>query len=286
MDHPRFLRSAASDGVAPDAARWFLFVQDRLVLVKEDNRLQIPDTATLARLELHPHRASLLGYLDMTPCFVGELTQPDLLLPLQLIDLREAHGVIAEHDYGVAGYAAQILHWDRTSQFCPVCATPTEQVPDDRAKRCPTCTFLQYPRISPAIIVLVYRDGQVLLTRKSTWPRNRYSLIAGFVEPGESLEACVQREVAEEAGIRVATIRYLGSQPWPFPHQLMIGFLAQYAGGELVIDTSELEHAAWFDLHVLPDLPPPHSIARQILEWYRAAQQDPTRAFPVDPYAV
>ncbi len=286
MDHPRFLRSAASDGVAPDAARWFLFVQDRLVLVKEDNRLQIPDTATLARLELHPHRASLLGYLDMTPCFVGELTQPDLLLPLQLIDLREAHGVIAEHDYGVAGYAAQILHWDRTSQFCPVCATPTEQVPDDRAKRCPTCTFLQYPRISPAIIVLVYRDGQVLLTRKSTWPRNRYSLIAGFVEPGESLEACVQREVAEEAGIRVATIRYLGSQPWPFPHQLMIGFLAQYAGGELVLDATELEHAAWFDLDALPELPPPHSIARRILEWYRVVQQDQTHPFPIDPYAV
>jgi NAD+ diphosphatase len=286
MDHPRFLRSADWNGGAPDAARWFLFAQDRLVLVNEDNRLQVPDTATLTSLELHPDRAALLGYFDMTPCFVGELTTPDLLLPLQLIDLREAYGVVTDHDYGIAGYAAQILHWDRTSQFCPVCATPTERLRGERAKRCPSCTFLQYPRISPAIIVLVYRDGQVLLTRKAAWPPNRYSLIAGFVEPGETLEACVQREVAEEVGLGVDTIRYLGSQSWPFPHQLMVGFLAQYAGGGLMIDTTELEHAAWFDLDALPDLPPPHSIARRILEWYRVAQQDRTRAFPVDPYAV
>lgn len=246
----------------------------------------MPDTATLASLALHPNRVALLGYLGMTPCFVGELTPPDLRPPLQSIELRQAYSLLAEHDAGVAGYAAQILQWDRTSQFCPVCATPTQRMPGERAKRCPACGFLQYPRISPAIIVLVYRDEQVLLTRKADWPPDRYSLIAGFVEPGESLEACVQREVAEEAGIDVAMIRYLGSQPWPFPHQLMVGFLAQYAGGELAIDPAELEHGAWFDLDALPSLPPPYSIARRILEWYQVAHQDPTHPFPPDPYSV
>ncbi len=286
MDRPAFLRSAEhASGAAPDA-RWFLFAHDQLVLVQRENQLQVPDTATLASLALHPGRVALLGYLDTTPCFVGELTSADLRPPLQGIELRQAYDAVAEHDAGIAGYAAQIMEWDRTSQFCPVCATPTEPVPNERAKRCPTCAFVQYPRLSPAIIVLVYRGGEVLLTRKSPWPTNRYSLIAGFVEPGESLESCVRREVAEEAGVNVGAIRYLGSQPWPFPHQLMVGFLAEYAGGELVIDEAELEHGAWFALDALPDLPPPYSIARRILEWYRVAQHDPTHPFPPDPYAV
>ncbi len=134
--------------------------------------------------------------------------------------------------------------------------------------------------------MLVHRDGQVLLTRKAEWPRNRYSLIAGFVEPGESLEGCVRREVDEEVGVAVDTIRYLGSQPWPFPHQLMVGFLAHYHSGEVVVDTTELEDAAWFDLDALPDLPPPGSISRRILEWYLLIQQNPDAVFPDDPCSV
>ncbi len=286
MDRPPFVRSAEHAGGVTGDARWFLFAHDQLVLVQRENQLQVPDTGTLAELGIHPDRVTLLGYLDAMPCFVGQLTLADLRPPLQSIELRQAYGVVAEHDAGVAGYAAQILQWDRTSQFCPMCAAPTEWVPGEHAKRCPACAFLQYPRVSPAIIVLVYRDGEVLLSRKAAWPPHRYSLIAGFVEPGESLESCVQREVAEEVGVDVAALRYLGSQPWPFPHQLMVGFLAEYAGGELVIDAAELEHGAWFALDALPDLPPPYSIARRILEWYRVAQQDPVHPFPPDPYAL
>jgi NAD+ diphosphatase len=139
---------------------------------------------------------------------------------------------------------------------------------------------VQYPRVSPAIIVLIHRPGQILLTRQPSWPPNRYSLVAGFVEAGESLEECLRREVAEEVGAAVDDIRYLGSQPWPFPHQLMVGFLARYRSGELRIDEQELEHAAWFDLDALPDLPPPLSISRRILDWHLAAQRDPLLPFP------
>ncbi len=286
MKHSRFVRSIDESAIPTDEARWFMFVDDSLVLVKSGATLRLPDTATLAALGLRPDRFFLLGYLDELPCFAGELATAEVPQPLQLINLRQAYGVLAEHEYSVAGYAAQIVHWERTSQFCPVCATPTERLNGERAKRCPACNFLQYPRISPAIIVLVYRAGQVLLTRKAEWPPNRYSLIAGFVEPGESLEACVRREVAEEAGVTVDTIRYLGSQPWPFPHQLMVGFLARYHSGDLVIDPSELEDAAWFDLDALPDRPPPQSIARRILDWYQLIQKDPDAVFPEDLWSV
>jgi NAD+ diphosphatase len=283
MKLSQFVRSIDQNAVIPDNARWFAFVNDNLVLVNNNDQLHLPDTATLAALGLQPERASLLGHLDTIACFAGELNGMELPEPLRLVNLRQAYGMLAEQEYGVAGYAAQLVHWDRTSRFCPVCATPTEQVRGERAKRCPSCNFVQYPRVSPAIIVLVYRDGQVLLTRKAEWPRNRYSLIAGFVEPGESLEGCLRREVAEEVGITVDEIRYLGSQPWPFPHQLMIGFLAHYAGGEIAIDATELEDAAWFDLDALPQLPPPQSIARRILEWHLVAQKEPSTPFPGDP---
>lgn len=286
MERPRFLRSVDESVIPVDDAYWFMFVNDSLALVNSGNRLRLPDTATLAALDLQPSRFFLLGYLDNQPCFAGELVTADLPQLLRLINLRQAYDVLAEHEYSVAGYAAQLVHWERTSQFCPVCAAPTERLHGERAKRCPACHFLQYPRISPAIIVLVYRDGQVLLTRKAEWPRNRYSLIAGFVEPGESLEACVQREVAEEAGVTVDAIHYLGSQPWPFPHQLMVGFLARYHSGDLAVDTTELEDAAWFDLDALPDMPPPQSIARRILDWYQMAHKDPTVPFPADPCSI
>lgn len=280
MNTSRFVRSADTSAVPADDARWFAFMNDRLVLVPGNDRFRLPDTATLLSLGLQPERGALLGYLDSLQCFAGELLAAELPQTLQLVDLRQAYGILSEHEYGIAGYAAQIAHWNRTTRFCPVCATPTEALRGEWAKRCPACGFLQYPRVTPAIIVLVYRPGQILLTRQATWPPNRYSLIAGFVEAGESLEACLRREVAEEVGVSVDTIRYLGSQPWPFPHQLMVGFCARYYSGELQIDPRELEDAAWFDLDALPDLPPPMSISRQILDWHLLAQQDPGVPFP------
>lgn len=286
MQPSRFLRQADLLALPSQYARWFIFVDDNLVVLPDGETARVPDAQTLSEIGVSPQDSALLGYDDDMPCFLGRLASTELMPPLQAIGLRQAYGLLSEHDYGIAGYAAQIAHWERTTRFCPVCATPTEHAQDERAKRCPSCDFTQYPRVSPAIIVLIYREGQVLLTRQPQWPKGRYSLVAGFVEPGESLEACVRREVAEEVGVALSEVRYLGSQPWPFPHQLMCGFVARYHDGELAIDTSELEDAAWFDLEALPDLPPPLSIARRILEWHLAIQSDALVPFSDDPASV
>lgn len=172
------------------------------------------------------------------------------------------------------------MHWDRTTLFCSVCGSSTDIIGSERAKRCSACGFTQYPRVSPAIIVLIYREGQVLLTRQPSWTPGVYSLVAGFVEAGESLEACLRREVAEEVGVEVDEIEYLGSQPWPFPHQLMLGFRARFRGGMLALDTTELEDARWFDLDALPALPSPQSIAHRIITWHLARQEEPNPPFP------
>jgi len=285
MEHARFVRQVDRAALPGQDARWFIFSGDQLVLLRDGDTLTVPDTAALAALGIQPRNTALLGLLDGMACFGAELTAAELRSPLEVLGLRQAYGLLPDHEYSVAGYAAQIAHWERTTRFCPVCATPTEHTAE-RAKRCPTCGFTQYPRVSPAIIVLIYRPGEVLLTRQLQWPSGRYSLVAGFVEPGESLEACVRREVAEEVGVTVTDVRYLGSQPWPFPHQLMCGFVAHYHGGELAIDTTELEHAAWFALDALPDLPPPLSIARRILDWHLAMQRDPQTRFPDDPLSL
>lgn len=168
----------------------------------------------------------------------------------------------------LGGMAGQILHWDRGSRHCALCGGFMTWLPGEWGKKCNGCDYSHFPHIHPCVIVLVCRQGEVLLARKAQWPEGRYGLVAGFVDFGECLEEAVAREVLEETGIRVKDIRYVGSQSWPFPSQLMAGFVAEYAGGELVVDHSELEDARWFSLDALPTLPPRRSIARYILDLF------------------
>lgn len=166
----------------------------------------------------------------------------------------------------LGGLAKQILHWHQDSRFCARCGTANTSIPGSWGRRCLTCKVEHYPHIHPCAIVLVKRGNQVLLTRKREWPAGRYSLVAGFLDFGESLEECAIREIREETGIRAENIRYVGSQNWPFPAQLMAGFVADYAGGEICIETAELEDVRWFDVDALPDLPAKRSIARWIID--------------------
>jgi NAD+ diphosphatase len=138
----------------------------------------------------------------------------------------------------------------------------------ERAKKCPLCGLVNYPRIAPAVIVLVTRGDEVLLARANNFPAAFYSTLAGFVEPGETLEEAVRREVGEEVGITLDNIKYFGSQPWPYPHSLMIGFTADYAGGDIQVDGRELSDAAWFTRDNMPQIPPKLSIARSLIESY------------------
>jgi len=171
---------------------------------------------------------------------------------------------------GIGGLARQILHWEQQSCFCAVCGGKTLPFSREWGRQCSLCTAKQFPKISPCAITLVRRDDEVLLVRNAQWPAGRYSLAAGFLGLGESLEECAAREVKEETGVDITDISYVGSQSWPFPSQIMVGFVAQYAGGELSVDYTELEDARWFPVSQLPTLPPTRSIARRIIDTFCA----------------
>ncbi|MEZ5233331.1 MAG: NAD(+) diphosphatase [Acidimicrobiales bacterium] len=175
------------------------------------------------------------------------------------VPLRQLYGKVDELLWTVAGRAEQIVSWDRTHRFCGRCGEQTVLQDNERARKCPSCGLLAYPRLSPATITLVTRgegeDEEALLAWGRQFPGRFYSTLAGFVEPGENLEQCVAREIKEEVGVDISDITYFGSQPWPFPNSLMLGFTARYAGGELVLQEEEIVEAGWFRADALPPCP-------------------------------
>ena len=252
---------------------WFICVRARLVTVPLSTPDQpiysFPQAPVLEALGIAPVRTQFLGYLDHHPCIAAEISKDTALPPtFELRHLRELYGELPEDLFAIAARAVQIVEWDRTHQFCGHCATPTIQLPTERAKRCPKCELRQYPRLSPAVIMLIYRGQEILLARAPRFRNGMYSVLAGFVEPGESLEETVAREVREEVGLEVQNIRYFGSQPWPFPNSLMVGFTAEYASGTLTLEPTEIEAAAWFTKDNLPPVPGKLSIARKLIDWF------------------
>ena len=204
-----------------------------------------------------------LGELDGRPCFARIGDPPAGCEP---VPLRQLFGVISDDEFAVAGRALGLVAWDRDHRYCGRCASPTARSSTERARTCTACGFTSYPRISPAIITLVERDGRALLARNARTQPPFFSTLAGFVEIGETLEGCVAREVREEAGIAITDIRYFGSQPWPFTGSLMVGFTARWASGELACDPTEIRDAAWFAPGELPPIPPRLSIARALID--------------------
>ncbi len=222
---------------------------------------------------LHPETLLYLGTLDDRPYVTCEVDQEFPLPPgWQELTPRAGLGQLDDQVSTLVGYASQLLLWQRTSRYCPVCAHSTEPIADTWGKHCPNCGYQRYPTVTPAILVLVHDGERMLLAHKPGWGK-RYSLIAGFVEPGESLEGCVMREVYEEVGVAITDIAYVGSQPWPFPHQVMVGYTARYVSGAIRLDERELDGAAWFRPDALPELPPPHSLAHHIIMTWVTAQQ-------------
>jgi NAD+ diphosphatase len=180
--------------------------------------------------------------------------------------LRNWFGVLDDRGLAIAMRAVQLLEWDRTHRHCGACGSLTERVAGERARRCPACSLSTYPRISPAMMVLVSRGRELLLARGLHFPPGRYSALAGFLEAGETIEQAIHREVREEVGVAIRELRYFGSQSWPFPNSLMIAFRAQWDSGEIRVDPSELADAGWFAPEQLPELPPRLSIARALIE--------------------
>ena len=265
---------AAIDLALDDEAIAYVFVRDALVQFG-DSPGALPwrfyrelglAPARVHSIGRHGGRAHIAVALTEPPAPRGERARVDLPEGLRAAGLRSWFGVIDDETLAIAMRAVQVLEWDRTHRFCGACGTPTEQVGHERARRCPACELVVYPRISPAMMVLVTRGRELLLGRGLNFPPGRYSALAGFVEAGESIEDTVRREVAEEVGVQVTDLRYFGSQCWPFPNSLMIAFHAEYAGGEMRANPDELADAQWFTPESLPQLPPWLSIARALIE--------------------
>ncbi|MGE8467564.1 MAG: NAD(+) diphosphatase [Pseudomonas putida] len=211
-----------------------------------------------------------IGHFDGEPVFLFELRSATDLPGCGWRGLR-AFMLEGDFDlYKVLGYAAQIGTWAREHRFCGSCGQAMTQIHWERAMYCQACDLRSYPRISPSMIVLVTRGDEILLARSPRFVTGVYSTLAGFAEPGESAEDCLVREVREEVAVEVQNIRYVGSQCWPFPHSMMLGFHAEYAGGEIVMQPDEIEDAQWFSVHNLPPLPAGRSIARYLIDLYVA----------------
>ena len=254
----------------PQDAIWFLYQDEKLVVRVNGDSVMIPASADLKQVDLIPDHHQYLGKLDGCPCIAAELPS-DIRVPdgWDARGLRELFGALEEEYIWIAGRANQLVDWNQSHRYCGRCGVPTEDKQDERAKICPGCGLINYPRLSPAIIVAVRRGDRLLLARNQRFRNGFYSVLAGFVEPGETLEDCVKREVFEEVNIRVKNIRYFGSQPWPFPNSLMVGFTADYAGGEIGVNKSEIVEAAWFPADNLPRIPPKITIARWLIDWFK-----------------
>jgi NAD+ diphosphatase len=254
---------------APPAPRgyWLALQEQGLLVRREGDAVRLPEGERPPGLDAVKDAPLWLGTLGGTPCWVLPVAR-DAAVPagLQRETLVPMQGTRLPDDLlSLGGMAMQLLWWESTSGHCPRCGSATERIAGEWGKRCPGCRYEHYPHLHPAVITLVRDGSRVLLARKAAWAPGRYALVAGFVDNGESLEGAVQREVKEEVGVDVTDVQYVGSQNWPFPSQLMIGFVARYAGGEITIDRDELEDARWFECDRLPTGPSRHSIAGFIL---------------------
>ncbi len=242
-------------GVTTRETRGKLFAIEGQALCVGKDPIEVPVTDAAGAL--------YLGDLDGVPCFATRDGRPEGTEPMPL---RQLFGTLSDEEFAIAGRALGLTAWDADHRHCGRCGAPTERSTVERVRTCTTCSHGAYPRLSPAVIVLVERDGRCLLARNARTKMPFYSTLAGFVEVGETLEHCVAREIKEEAGIDVADVRYFGSQPWPFTGSLMIGFTARWAGGELVPEPTEIMDADWFAPDALPTVPPRLSIARELID--------------------
>ena len=250
---------------ASEPSLWFLWQNKKLLILEQDQdgRLIQGDLSILSNIK---HDLIIfIGKLDGQSCLASTI-DADQVLPTgwQAVGLRELYSRITEIEYTIATYASQIIYWLESSRFCPICANPLAGLENSWGKQCSRGHYTAYPPVIPAIIVLIQDGERIFMGHKPGWGK-RYGLIAGFVEPGETLEECVHREIKEETGIEVQDVRYINSQPWPFPSQLMVGFMAQYKAGTFQPQDDELDDARWFTRETLPELPPRSSLAYTLI---------------------
>jgi NAD+ diphosphatase len=265
----------------PGEGHWFVFRGDQLLveigpLERPSDDLRVRARPAWARVPLQknhnwlgstPIRCLYLGVLNGTQCWLAELpAEAEVPGGMSWQGLRTLFSVLDDAHFALAGRALQLIDWDRNHQFCGRCGTPTQARREERVRVCPACKLSAYPRLAPAVMALVRKEKQILLARSPHFPPGMFSALAGFVEPGESLEQCLTREVAEEVGVQISNTRYFASQPWPFPHSLMIAFVCDWKSGEIKPQDGEIEAANWFEVLQLPKLPSKISIARRLID--------------------
>ena len=279
---PSFAGATRPPGANADApAHWFVFRGDQLLVEvgppdpRPGDDPRVRERPSWARVPLLKNnnllwsgaiRTLYLGGLAGTDCWAAEVATPAAPPGHGWVGLRALFSVLDDAHFALAGRAMQLLDWDRSHQYCGRCGTPTQPRAEERVRVCPACKLSAYPRVAPAVMALVTRGRELLLGRSPHFPQGMYSALAGFVEPGETLEQCVAREVEEEVGVSVTNLSYFASQPWPFPHSLMIAFVCEWAGGEIRVQEGEIEAADWFDVLQLPGLPSKISIARRLID--------------------
>lgn len=249
-----------------DASYYFIFNNDKLFITKNN---EIPFLDNINKLNLNILRKIYLGRFNNSPVFTLEINDSKIL-DYKLRGLREFYKLVDEDVYLLASRAIQLINWDKNHSYCGRCGTKTETKEDEMAKVCPNCGFMSFTRLSPAIIVAITKnDNELLMANHTRSPKDKYSLIAGFVEAGETIEEAVHREVFEEVGLKIKNIKYMASQSWPFPHSLMLGFIAEYESGEINIDDFEIRDAKWFKKEDIEPLESNISIASSLINYFK-----------------
>ncbi len=263
----RFTPAFRSAQSAPLSTYWFIFKGEKLLVELRETDQDRISTRSPEQLGLVTVFSQFLGRYGNIDCYVVEVEE-EAVSPeaTGFMGLRVLFGMVDNDLFTLAGRAVQILHWHKEHQFCGKCGHAMKNRDTELAKICPNCGFVSFPRLSPAVIMSIVREDRILLARAPRFPAGMYSTLAGFVEPGETLEEAVKREVREEVNVQIGNIRYVASQPWPFPHSIMIGFTAEYVDGEIVIDNQEIEDAGWFSVADLPALPSKITIARLLID--------------------
>ncbi len=257
--------TAGQDGL------WFVFHRSNLLVYNEQAAPMLPMPADVLSGNLEIDRAGtrFVGMLGKTPVWAARSHGDRAPAGHGFENMRTLFNRLPDDLLAIGGRAVQMLEFDRTHRFCGACATQTDIHEGGRSRKCPNCGETYYPKVSPAMMVLIKRDGpagrELLLARSGRFQRGMYSALAGFVEPSESIEECIHREAFEEVGLKVGNLRYFASQGWPFPNSLMVAYVADYASGEIVPQEGEIEDAAWFSLDNLPGLPHRLSIARRLV---------------------
>jgi len=258
---PEFIQAnhIASDSII------ILFSGNNIYLKK---KAAIYDLPNYSEIEVSISNSFYLGSLVQKPLWVINTPTIDFSQQknkLEKLTLREAFNILSLDQIALIGMAFQLLRWNRTCNFCSNCGEKLVLSDLERAKICDHCDKVFYPRINPCIIVSIRKENQILLARSPRFPEKKFSVIAGFVEIGETLETCVAREIKEEVGVSVQNIQYFKSQNWPFPNSLMIAFTADYLSGDIEIDNREIVEANWYTKETLPNIPDNYTVAGQLI---------------------